>query len=296
MWWVLFASRAILLGRIGDQQGKNGRSDCHSFSRSLWRSDGIAIQLQGIAQIVFFGSNLVDMNFCFRRCSISLSSIDYCCCSFAIFHYSASFYFLLYKKPYSYRSKKGKATVSENDLPPVSVVIVSKNDSENLAKHLPAILNQEYPDFEVVVVNMGSTDETDMVLKCLEQSYDNLYHTYVPQEAEEWNEKKLALTLGIKAAKTMFCFSRNLIVGSVSNRWIKEFAAEFAEGKEVVLGFCKLDIPKKVFMRRFIHYDNLIQGMKYLSMAIVHRPFMGIGRNMAYTKDLFFKQKDFHRF
>lgn len=203
------------------------------------------------------------------------------------------FYFLLYKKPYSYRSKKGKATVSENDLPPVSVVIVSKNDSENLAKHLPAILNQEYPDFEVVVVNMGSTDETDMVLKCLEQSYDNLYHTYVPQEAEEWNEKKLALTLGIKAAKNTILLFTEPYCKPVSNRWIKEFAAEFAEGKEVVLGFCKLDIPKKVFMRRFIHYDNLIQGMKYLSMAIVHRPFMGIGRNMAYTKDLFFKQKGF---
>lgn len=146
------------------------------------------------------------------------------------------FYFLLYKKPYSYQSKKGEATVSENDLPPVSVVIVSKNDSENLAKHLPAILNQEYPDFEVVVVNMGSTDETDMVLKRLEQSYDNLYHTYVPQEAEEWNEKKLALTLGIKAAKNNVLLFTEPYCRPVSNRWIKEFAAEFAEGKEVVLG------------------------------------------------------------
>jgi len=203
------------------------------------------------------------------------------------------FYFLLYRKPYSYQSKKGKISISENDLPSVSVVIVSKNDSENLAKHLPAILNQDYPDFEVVVVNMGSTDETDMVLKRLEQTYNNLYHTYVPQEAEELNEKKLALTIGIKAAKNTILLFTEPYCQPASNQWIKEFAEEFAKGKEVVLGFCKLDIPKKVPMRRFIHYDNLIQGLKYLSMAIVHRPFMGIGRNMGYIRELFFRQKGF---
>ncbi len=203
------------------------------------------------------------------------------------------FYFLLYRKPYSYQSKKGKISISENDLPSVSVVIVSKNDSENLAKHLPAIFNQDYPDFEVVVVNMGSTDETDMVLKRLEQTYNNLYHTYVPQEAEELNEKKLALTIGIKAAKNTILLFTEPYCQPASNQWIKEFAEEFAKGKEVVLGFCKLDIPKKVPMRRFIHYDNLIQGLKYLSMAIVHRPFMGIGRNMGYVRELFFRQKGF---
>jgi len=194
--------------------------------------------LQGIAQIVFFGSNLVGYEFfAFVGVRFLHHRLDYCCCSFAIFHYSALFLFSSYKKPYSYQSKKGEATVSENDLPPVSVVIVSKNDSENLAKHLPAILNQEYPDFEVVVVNMGSTDETDMVLKRLEQSYDNLYHTYVPQEAEEWNEKKLALTLGIKAAKNTILLFTEPYCKPVSNRWIKEFAAEFARRERSGSGF-----------------------------------------------------------
>ena len=203
------------------------------------------------------------------------------------------FYFLLYKKPYSYFSKKKETSIPDEDLQPVSVVIVSKNESENLEKHLPAILNQDYPDFEVIVVNMGSTDESDMVLKRLEQTYDNLYHTYVPQEAEEWNEKKLALTLGIKAAKNNVLLFTEPYCKPVSDQWIRKFAEEFAKGKEIVLGFCKFDISKTILLRRFILYDNLVQGIKYLSMAIVHRPFMGTGMNMAYTRDLFFKQKGF---
>ena len=203
------------------------------------------------------------------------------------------FYFLLYKKPYCYLLKKEDVSVPDDDLPPVSVIIASKNESENLEKHLPAILNQDYPDFEVIVVNMGSTDETDMVLKRLEQTYDNLYHTYIPQEAEEWNEKKLALTLGIKAAKNNVLLFTEPYCEPISDQWIKEFAKEFVNGKEIVLGFCIFNIPKNVFMRRFILYDNLMQGIKYLSMAIVRRPFMGTGMNMAYTRDLFFKQKGF---
>lgn len=205
----------------------------------------------------------------------------------------ALFYFLLYKKPYTYEAKREKKDIPDADLPPVSVIIASKNESENLAKYLPSILGQDYPDFEVIVVNSGSTDETDMVLKALQQTHANLYHTYVPQEAEQTNERKLSLTLGIKAAKNDILLFTEAYCKPSSAQWIREFANEFAEGKDVVLGFCKLTIGKKVAMRRFILYDNLIHGLKYLSMAIAHRPFMGIGRNMAYKKALFFNEKGF---
>lgn len=203
------------------------------------------------------------------------------------------FYFLLYKKPYTYEERREKKNVTDIELPPVSVIIASKNESENLAKYLPSILEQDYPDYEVIVVNSGSTDETDVLLKGLEQTYKNLYHTYVPQEAEPINERKLALTIGIKAAKNDILLFTEAYCKPSSNKWIREFATVFAEGKEVVLGYCKLDIDKKIPMRRFIQYDNLIHSLKYLSMAIVHKPFMGIGRNMAYKKELFFKEKGF---
>jgi glycosyltransferase involved in cell wall biosynthesis len=186
-----------------------------------------------------------------------------------------------------------KELISDDELPPVSVVIVSKNESEELMLNLPYVLNQDYPNFEVVVVNSGSTDDTDMVLKGLEQQYKNLYHTYIPAEAESANEKKLALTVGIKAAKNEILLFTEAYCKPSSNRWIREFAPLFLKGKDVALGFCKLEIAKNLPMRKFILYDNLIQGLKYLSMALAGKPFMGIGRNMAYRKKLFFENKGF---
>ena len=203
------------------------------------------------------------------------------------------FYLFFYKRPYSYQKKRGELSVPDEALPAISVIVTSKNSAEELERNLPFIIGQDYPDFEVIVVNRGSTDDTDMVLKAAEQKYARLYHTYVPAEADGINEKKLALTLGIKAAKNDFLLFTEAYCKPCSEHWIKEFGKEFTLGKEVILGFSRLEIPKKTGLRGFMLYDNLIHHLKFLSMAILRKPFMGIGRNLAYKKELFFKHKGY---
>lgn len=203
------------------------------------------------------------------------------------------FYLGIYKKPYSCQKRRKKDNFVPESYPAVSVIIVAKNESMELKKNLPFILNQDYPDFEVIVVNSGSTDESDMVVKSFQQNHSSLYLTFVPAEAEGINSKKLALTLGIKAAKNDILLFTEAYCKPASDQWIKEVAKEFNKGFDIVLGFCKLRISKKTAMRGFILYDNLIHCLKYLSMALLKRPFMGIGRNLAYRKELFFNAKGF---
>lgn len=227
--------------------------------------------------------------------SIDLDSIVWIILSVILFFFIVQvlYYTIVYYKPFTYRKKIERNSESIDSFPSISVIIASKNESENLSKHLPSILEQDYPNFEVIIVNMGSTDETDMVLKALNQNYSNLYHTYVPAEAEDINEKKLALTLGIKAAKNDVLLFTEAHCKPVSNNWLTEFAKEFVKGNDIVLGACRLDIKKRVPMRKFIQYDNMIHSLKYLSMAIMSKPFMGIGRNLAYKKEVFFENKGF---
>ena len=203
------------------------------------------------------------------------------------------FWLCFYKRPYSYQKKKREIAVPDEALPAISVIVTSRNSAEELAQNLPFIIEQDYPDFEVIVVNRGSTDDTDMVLKAAEQKHPRLYHTYVPAEADGINEKKLALTLGIKAAKNDYLLFTEAYCRPCSKQWIKEYGKEFTQDKEVVLGFSRLEIPKKTALRGFILYDNLIHHLKFLSMAILHKPFMGIGRNLAYKKELFFRHKGY---
>lgn len=232
--------------------------------------------------------------------SFNLQSIDLYSLAWVILYITLFFfvvqvlyYTIVYNKPFSYRKKRDNNSDSIDSYPPISVIIASKNESENLSKHLPFILEQDYPNFEVIIVNMGSTDETDMVLKALNQKYTNLYHTYVPAEAEDLNEKKLALTIGIKAARNEILLFTEAHCKPVSNKWLTEFAKEFVKGNDIVLGACSLEIKKSVATRKFIQYDNMIHSLKYLSLAIIGKPFMGIGRNLAYKKNVFFENKGF---
>lgn len=176
--------------------------------------------------------------------------------------------------------------------PPVSVIICAKDESDNLRKFLPFVLQQEYPNFEVIVINDGSTDESDILLNDLSVEYPNLRTTFVPVGANNLSTKKLGLTLGIKAAKNDWLLFTDADCMPEDKFWIARMARNFNPETEFVLGYGAY-FNKKGFLNRLITYDTLFIALQYMGMAAAHKPYMGVGRNMAYRKDTFFAQKGF---
>lgn len=204
------------------------------------------------------------------------------------------FLLIVYLRPYRVAKKEAKKVKSEiSTLSPVSIIIYAKNESENLQANLPSILTQNYPNYEVIVVNDGSTDESEEVLKRFEAEYKHLYHTYIPEEAKYLSRKKLALTVGIKAAKNDVLLFTEANCHPLTDGWIKAMATNFVEDKSFVLGYCSYG-PHKGFLHKLIAYDNLITGLQYLSSALAKSPYTANGRNLAYRKEEFFKRKGYY--
>jgi len=111
--------------------------------------------------------------------------------------------------------------------PPVSVIICAKDEADNLRRYLPFILQQDYPDFEVIVVNDGSTDETETLLNNLCVEYQNLRTTFVPVGARNLSTKKLGLTLGIKAAKNDLLLFTDADCMPEDNMWVSRMTRNF---------------------------------------------------------------------
>lgn len=175
---------------------------------------------------------------------------------------------------------------------PVSVIVCAHNELDNLKKNLPLILAQEYPDFELIVVDDGSWDGSAEFLRSLKAEYAALKVCTVDRDRVRNPGKKLALTIGIKAAAHDLLLFTDADCVPNSPHWLSRAAAGFASGNALVLGFSPY-LKHPGFLNLFIRFETLITGMQYLSMALHGKAYMGVGRNMAYRKDLFFKVKGF---
>ena len=203
------------------------------------------------------------------------------------------YYLGLYNRIHTHNLAVGKDEVHfGRELPPLSVVICARNESENLRRNLPAILKQDYPDFEVIVINDGSTDESEDLLSELEEEYPNLYHSFTPDSARYISRKKLALTLGIKASKYDWLVFTEADCTPVSDKWLRRIARNFTPSTDIVLGYSGYERAKGWLHKR-VSFDSLFTSLRYLGFALAGKPYMGIGRNLAYRKELFFKVKGF---
>lgn len=188
-------------------------------------------------------------------------------------------------------AKNGRINYSDKRLA-VSVIIAARDESDNLRKFLPFVLEQEYPEFEVIVVNDGSTDETEDLLTEFKKKYPHLRSSFVPTGTTNLSTKKLALTIAIKAAKHDILLFTDADCMPESKNWIAKMMRNFVPGVDFVLGYSPY-LQKKSWINRVVIYDTLFNGLTYLGFALKGKPYMGVGRNLAYRKEIFYNNKGF---
>jgi poly-beta-1,6-N-acetyl-D-glucosamine synthase len=175
---------------------------------------------------------------------------------------------------------------------PVSVVICARNESENLKKHLPLFLSQDYDDYEVVVVNDCSTDNTEDVLMDLRTEYPHLRFTTIQPDKKFTHGKKLAVTVGVKSAIHEHMLFSDADCYPATDQWISKMSSHFVQEKELVLGVGKYE-RQRGLLNLVIRYETLFTAIQYLSFAMRGKAYMGVGRNMGYMKKLFYRHKGF---
>ncbi len=175
---------------------------------------------------------------------------------------------------------------------PVSIVICAKNEAQNLQKNIPLFFSQNYPEFQVVVVNDCSVDESEDILDEFEKKYPNLHVVTLKEDEIRDHDKKLALTLGIKGAKHELLLLTDADCVPASADWIRSMVQKFDTQTEIVLGFGAF---KKTngFLNKLIRFDAFFVALQYFSYALANLTYMGVGRNLAYRKSLFFKHRGF---
>jgi glycosyltransferase involved in cell wall biosynthesis len=199
-----------------------------------------------------------------------------------LFYYLRYYFAVALLKPSEILSEK----------PPVSIIICARNEAENLDNFLPAVLEQDYPDYEVIVVNDCSEDNTDDILGKYLLKYPHLKVSIISKDPKFTHNKKLAQLIGIKAAKNELLLFTDADCKPESNIWLVTMASRFTPNTVFVLGYGGY-FQKKGLLNIYMRYDCMTIAMQYLGMAIRGLPYMGVGRNLAYKRSAFFENKDY---
>ncbi len=189
------------------------------------------------------------------------------------------------------RINRGKVDFLD-EKPGVSIIIAAKNESTNLQQFLPFVLEQDYPNYEVIVVDDASDDESDNVISQMMSKYAHLHTSFVPKGAKNLSTKKLALSIGIKAAKNDILLFTDADCMPYDKNWVSNMVRNFTADTDYVLGYGGY-IKRKGFINKLIKFDTLFIAIQYFGMAISKKPYMGVGRNLAYKKEAFYRNKGF---
>ena len=186
--------------------------------------------------------------------------------------------------------------MADEELPKASVVVYAHNDAEWLENFLPTLLQQDYPDYEVIVVDDASTDSSRNLISDMLTQYDNLHLTLTPDRTRGLSRKKLSLMLGIKAAQGDVVVTTNANCCVTSDQWLRLMLRNFVPGTDVVIGYSHYRYKSD---RRAGHcyrvFDTVTVGEQYLTSAIAGKPYRGVSDNLAYRRETFFNNNGFSK-
>ncbi len=200
------------------------------------------------------------------------------------------FYYMAHISPLAFFARN---YIEENtQQEPVSVIICARNEDDNLTEFLPKILTQNYPNFEVLVVNDCSYDNTENVIDEFMKIFPNLKKVTIKEDDYYKHGKKYAILIGIKGSQHNNLLFTDADCYPADENWLASMSAGFVTKKEIVLGYGAYQ-KEEGFLNKLIRFDTFLIATQYLSAAIKGKAYMGVGRNLAYKKDLFYKEKGF---
>lgn len=175
----------------------------------------------------------------------------------------------------------------------VSIIVCAHNELENLKRLIPLLEKQQHPDYEIIVVDDRSHDDTYDYMLGIQS--DKIKNVRVNQVHDHINAKKYAITLGVKAAKNDILLFTDADCTPASELWLSQMTGAMTKETQFVIGASPY-LNSKGFLGQFIRYETLLTAQNYLSWAMAGNPYMAVGRNLAYRKSKFLEHKGFNKF
>lgn len=187
----------------------------------------------------------------------------------------------------------GKNTNYGEALPGVTVLVCAWNERENLVELLPLLDAQEYPEFEVILLDDRSDDGSEEYIRDHINTWKNIRYIRINDEFDHVTPKKYALTVGMKQANYPVALMTDADCRPSSVHWITAMTSQVSEQHDIVLGFSPYE-KQSGLLNWFIRCETFYAAVQYLSFSLAGLTYMGVGRNILYKRSVFFANKGFY--
>ena len=197
------------------------------------------------------------------------------------------------------RSQKKEQSVAEataifsdqESLPGISVLVYAHNQGELLLRNLPALLEQDYANFEVTVMDDASLDDTADILSMMTSRYEHLNFSRITEQVRGMSHRKLAVLLGAKGSHNEIIVMTQAQCLPASKHWLHQMARHFANpATEIVIGPVAYE-RRSSFLSRFCQFDLFQRLISLFSISLAIQPYAGWGQNLAFRKSTFYANR-----
>ena len=179
-----------------------------------------------------------------------------------------------------------KVDNNEAEKKPLSLILTIRNEEENLKNNLPKILSLENIDFEMVVVDDFSQDNSYLILGLLKDRYKRLTISALNQETKF--STKLALNIAIKATNNKWILTVPVSLAEVAAEWLDYISQATNNEKNVVIGYSTV-ARSKGFYNRLTRIENYFSYLKSTGYILNGIPFVYSVENVAFQKEKYFE-------
>lgn len=207
--------------------------------------------------------------------------------------YQLFFLFVVRLRPWwqSRREARGRVALA-NDLPAISIIVYTHNQAADLQENLPRLLDCDYPDFEVIVVDDGSTDETEDILTQMDQRSEHFFHTTMAERISTVSRRKLAMLLGVKAAHNDIVLMTQAQCIPASRGWLAAMGKLFVPGIDAVMG--PVVYENRIGLKnKLIQWDFFDRTLSMMGLTLAIKTYGGWHYNLAFRKEVFFANKNY---
>ena len=188
--------------------------------------------------------------------------------------------------------------VSGSFRPKASVVIYCRSDEETLMSALESVCSQDYPDYEVVVVCDAGMEYAGYISELVESRWPNVYVTFLQPGSHNLSRRKLANTIGIKAAKGEVVITTQANIKIPSDKWLsgmmEPFCGEQGRHVDVALGLSHIDFKELCgFGKWYRRFDSVLGDALWVGYAVCGHPYRGDCFNLALRRKVFFDHKGY---